>query len=100
MPGWRRSLVLLASLAALVLSLNVPAASAKPLDRCPGIHAMGQLYGLGGKNVKCGFARRWARHYLKRGRVPPGWSCVGRFSEVGNCHKPGNKALFQFYAQD
>jgi hypothetical protein len=29
-----------------------------------------------------------------------GWTCVGRGFEVGNCHKPGARALFQFYVKD
>ena len=96
----RGALLPLFPLLALVLGLTVPAAGAKPLHPCPSIHAMGQLYGLGKKNVRCGFVRPWARHYLKHGQEPPGWDCTGRFFEVGNCHRPGSEALFQFYVQD
>jgi hypothetical protein len=89
-----------ASLLLLAMPMATPAANAKPLQPCPEIHAMGQLYGLGKKNVGCSFARRWARHYLRHGQVPRGWVCAGRFFEVGNCHRRHGDALFQFYVQD
>jgi hypothetical protein len=96
----KASIALLIATTSLALLALTPGAAAKPLDPCRGIHAKGQLYGVGGKHVKCGFARHWAKLYLKHGREPRGWSCFGRSFEVGNCHKLQGDSLFQFYTQD
>ena len=98
--GWGYGLALFATVATLALLPFAPSAPAKPLHPCRDFHAMGQLYGLGGKHVKCGFARYWARRYLRHGRQPAGWSCSDRFFEVGNCHRRMGEALFQWYVQD
>jgi len=94
------AVAVVASIVTLTLALAAAAATAKPLHPCGGFHAMGELYGVQGKRVGCGFQRRWARSYVRHGLIPRGWGCRGRLFDVGACYALRGPGLFQFYKQD
>jgi hypothetical protein len=43
--------------------------------KCGKIEAKGETYAVRGHLVKCPFARRTSKRYLRHGIKPRGWSC-------------------------
>lgn len=70
-----------------------PAQAAVPPTKCGTIEVEGKRYKVRGHKVSCEFAKRWSKHFLRRGHRPDGWTCTryspGESSIAFNCRKGG-----------
>ncbi len=62
-------------------------------NQCGKITVEGKTYKVVSHIVGCEFAKRWSKHFLKRGHKPDGWTCQ-RYSAdqtdiAFRCSKPG-----------
>jgi hypothetical protein len=66
------------------------------------VFVRGETYGLSGWGIGCEFMQRWAKRFLRHGREPRGWYCVGDSYEGGTCHKRDVRPhpYFDFYIFD
>jgi hypothetical protein len=87
-------------LAALLLSaLLVAPASAVPPRQCDPL----PHYTVIAHGVRCSFARKWVRRYLKSHAHPKGWTCTsgsGQTNVKVNCQgreKPQGDAQYRYY---
>jgi len=68
--------LLAATVAVCGFLVAAPAASAvTPPKRCGTVTANGKRYQVRAHVVRCTFARRWSRRYLRAGSRPRGYSC-------------------------
>jgi hypothetical protein len=66
-------------LVALTLALALsaaPASATVPPQRCGKLGVGDKTYKISAHRVKCGFARKWSKRYLKKGDHPRGWACT------------------------
>ena len=69
-------MVVLAGMLAAAAALPAAAPAVTTPKRCGTIEAKGRTFAVRGHLVKCRFARRVSKGFLRHGIRPAGWSCV------------------------
>lgn len=73
--GWLL-IALLAGLLAAAAALPAGAPAVTTPKRCGTIEAKGRTFAVRGHLVRCRFARRVSKGFLRHGTRPAGWNCV------------------------
>lgn len=85
----------LAVLAAAVLLVPAAPARADHVSKSCGAMAQGSSdYRVKARGVRCKFARKWTRAYLRRSRRPRGWSCFRPGTDVSFYCRKGSRSYW------
>jgi hypothetical protein len=88
----------------VLLAVLVAPAGAVPAKKCDPVGVHGRGYTVTAHGVKCKFARKWVRRYLKAKKHPKGYKCSGSSSGTnvavncqGSTHPKGDPAPRYYY---
>jgi hypothetical protein len=89
--------VLIAALAAAVLAAPESGATVPP-KRCGEITVKNRDYRIGGHLIRCRFARKQSRQFLRSGDHRDGWSCIRYDPDVTDIVFTCRKGSKDYYA--
>lgn len=87
----------------VLLLVAASGAGAVPAKKCASVTVRGTSYVVTAHGVRCGYARRWVKRYLRAERHPRHWKCTPPTGETNvrvNCQgatKPRNDSQYRYY---